>query len=79
MSNMSNKHQDGGSSINPKQRWEAIPQEFRQKIIQNVWCTNCRDVVTILNYRVYSAGPDIVLRGRCAACNSEVARVVEQE
>lgn len=31
--------------------------------------------VEILNYRVYSAGSDIVLRARCADCSGEVARV----
>ncbi|MCL6444144.1 MAG: hypothetical protein K6T83_11925 [Alicyclobacillus sp.] len=59
---MPRKQQDGDSSLSPKQKWEAIPQEFREKIIRNVWCTNCRDVVEILGYQVYSAGPDIVLR-----------------
>lgn len=76
---MPSKHQGGNNSLSPKQKWEAIPQEFREKIILNVWCTHCRDVVEILNYKVYSAGPDIVLRGRCAVCSGEVARVVEQE
>lgn len=72
------KQQDGGGSLSPKQKWEAIPQDFRGKIIQNVWCINCRDVVTIVDYRVYSAAPDIVLRGRCGTCNRDVVRVVEQ-
>jgi len=75
---MPQKHRDGDSSLSPKQKWEAIPQEFREKIIRNVWCTHCSDVIEILDYHVYSAGPDIVLRGRCAVCIGEVARVVEQ-
>lgn len=76
---MPHKHKDGDISFSPKRKWEAIPQEFREKIIRNVWCTRCRDVVEILDYKVYSAEPDIVLRGRCAVCSGEVARVVEQE
>lgn len=76
---MRNKQRDGGSSISPKQKWEAIPDEFREKIIRNVWCTHCKHVVSILDYRVYSSGPDIVLRGRCDVCSGEVARVVGQD
>lgn len=76
---MVSKQQDREGSLSPKQKWEVIPQEFREKIIQNVWCNNCRDVVTIVDYRVYSARPDIVLRGRCGTCDSDVARVVEHE
>lgn len=76
---MPNKPKDGDNSLTLKYKWESIPEEFREKIIQNVWCTHCSDVVEILGFQVYSAGPDIVLRERCAVCSSEVARVVEWE
>lgn len=76
---MPHKPSDGANSDGPNQRWEAIPLEFRKKIIQNVWCTHCRGVVEIVDYRAYSAQPDIVLRGRCSVCHGEVARVVEPE
>ena len=66
-------------SLSPKQKWEAIPKEFKERIIFNVWCSHCGDVVEILDYKVYSAGRDILLRGRCAVCGGEVARLVEQD
>lgn len=69
---------DGASQLSPRQKWEVIPEPIQERILHNVWCTQCSDRVKIVNYRVYSAGRNIVLRGRCVHCNGEVARVVEQ-
>ena len=69
---------DGTGPLSPRKKWEAIPERFRERILQNVWCSHCGNSVEIVSYRVYSAGRDIVLRGRCAVCGGEVARVVEQ-
>lgn len=63
----------------PRQQWEAIPEQGRELVLHNVWCSNCSGTVEIVNYRVYSAGRDIVLRGHCKVCSTNVARVVEQD
>lgn len=75
---MQNKRDIGDSSLSAKQKWEAIPPELREKLIRNVWCSHCRDVCQIVDYRVYPSGSDIILRGLCDVCHGKVARVVER-
>ena len=57
--------------------WTAVPADIRTKILSNVFCGQCRGVVTIADYSVELIRPDIVLRGFCATCGHKVARVVE--
>ena len=61
--------------------WNQIPGWLREKIIENVFCTSCSDVTTIIDYKIELAGnkDDIVLHGRCKKCGHEVARYVESE
>lgn len=73
---MPRKHDDSESAESPQQKWETILPELREKIIRNVWCPHCRDVFQMVDYRVYSAGLDILLRGQCGICHGKVARVL---
>ena len=57
--------------------WAAIPVEIKQKILANVYCSHCRGAVTIVNFTGAVKGGDLVLRGSCAVCGHEVARLVE--
>ena len=57
--------------------WTAVPADIRTKILSNVFCGQCRVVVTIADYSVELVRPDIVLRSFCATCGHKVARVVE--
>ena len=42
--------------------WTAMPADIRAKIISNVFCGQCRGVVTIADYSVELVMPDVVLR-----------------
>jgi hypothetical protein len=60
-----------------KKRWEQVPEEIREKILKNVWCSQCRTMVTLQLREGQMTGRSLVLRGTCKTCGSEAARVVE--
>jgi hypothetical protein len=60
-----------------KNRWEGIPEEFRQRVLANVWCGKCAAGTTIVNFRGTIDGGDLILRGFCSRCGAEVARHIE--
>lgn len=60
-----------------RQRWESIPADFRQRLLSNVWCCQCRFETTITNFSGTIKAGDLLLVGKCAECRSDVARVIE--
>lgn len=60
-----------------RERWETIPDNFRQLLLNNVWCGNCGHGVRITNFSGTMMGRDLLLRGKCAECHGDVARVIE--
>ncbi len=60
-----------------RQRWESIPADIRQRLRSNVWCGHCSHETTITNFSGAIKGRDLLLRGKCAECHSDVARVIE--
>ena len=65
------------TSFKALQIWNLIPENIRSTILSNVYCVNCKDMTTIIDYSIEESKSDIVLRGKCAVCNGEVARIVE--
>lgn len=57
-------------------RWNSIPEEFREKLLNNVFCRKC-SMTTIVDYAITSDTGGIVLKGRCKTCDGDVARFVE--
>jgi hypothetical protein len=62
---------------NAMAKWMAISQIDRAMIMENVWCGGCKGMTTIVDYQVQSERQDLILKGYCAKCGNEVARVVE--
>jgi len=60
-----------------RQRWESIPSDIRQRLLSNVWCGHCRHETTITNFAGTLKGCDLLLVGKCAECQGDVARVIE--
>lgn len=60
-----------------RQRWESIPADIRQRLLSNVWCGQCRHETTITNFGGTIKGGDLLLVGKCAECQGDVARVIE--
>jgi len=60
-----------------KKIWQAIPAEIRLKILNNVWCVQCKQTTGIGKVSGKVEPGMLVLRGVCTRCGGEVARVIE--
>ena len=71
-----------GLDLTPKARaiWEAIPGNVQIKILNNVWCVNCKKTSGIGgNVSGKVSKGMLVLHGKCTRCGGGVARVIENE
>lgn len=59
------------------EHWMAIAPENRAKLLANVWCAHCGQGTTIVDYGGAFEPDVLVLRGKCAKCGGQVARVLE--
>ena len=62
-----------------KKRWEQIPEGTRKDILENVWCSKCRIMVSLQLREGQMSGRSLILRGTCKTCGSEAARVIEPD
>ena len=69
---MSNTFTDKAKAL-----WSSIPEEEKELLLRNVWCTNCIKTTTIIHYDGKVEGDDLILTGICATCGSKVARFIE--
>jgi hypothetical protein len=60
-----------------QQRWDRIPPVIQHRLLDNVWCPTCRDSTTIKDYEGRIEQGDLVLSGKCAKCESPMARLIE--
>jgi ribosomal protein S27AE len=66
------------SDFNAIKKWNAIPDDFRKKILQNVFCRNCGVTAMQSDYSItYDKKVGILLNGTCVKCGNKVCRVVE--
>ena len=75
---MQNKIEDNFTPA-AKKIWQAIPADLRLKILNNVWCVQCKDMTGIGKVSGKVESGMLVLRGVCTRCRGEVARVIENE
>ena len=59
------------------QMFNQIPDDVKPKILSNVYCSNCKDVVKIVEFEGSMDGEDLILKGKCENCSSNVARLIE--
>jgi len=64
-------------SLEAAKIWEEIPAEFQEIILDNVLCSHCRDSVRMVNYSGSVVSGEMLLKGNCAICGHDVARLVE--
>ena len=57
--------------------WMTIPADTRARLLANVYCGHCRGAVSIVNVTATVKRGDLLLKGNCATCGHEVARLVE--
>ncbi len=61
-----------------KRAWRDLPEGIREKLLSNVYCTKCRETVTIVDVEGKIRGGDLLLTGKCKTCGGDVSRVIEQ-
>ncbi|MCQ2011148.1 MAG: hypothetical protein ABF629_06165 [Sporolactobacillus sp.] len=61
------------------EKWLAIPKQTREQLKRNVFCTNCGKAVEIVGYTINRDRFGIILKGKCAECGHDVARVIEND
>ena len=62
--------------IDALRRWMAVPEEFRTKVLNNVFCSKCF-VTTIVDYSFKAEKDGVLIKGKCKKCGKDVARFVE--
>lgn len=60
-----------------RQRWEQVPEEAQERILEAVWCAHCRRPTTIVDYAGRVQKGNLILEGHCEACGGRVARLLE--
>lgn len=58
-------------------RFNQIPNDIKSKLLSNVYCSKCSDMVKIVDFEATMDGEDLVLKGRCEKCSGKVARLIE--
>ena len=61
------------------QRWESIPRDTHQRLLSNVRCGRCGHEVRITKFSGTIKGGHLLLVGKCAECQGDVARVIESK
>lgn len=58
-------------------RWNQISSDIQQKLLSNVYCLKCKDTVKIVDFEATMDKDDLILKGKCENCSSNVARLIE--
>ena len=70
---------DSEFTSNAKAMWDTIPPQAQEQLLKNVWCVHCSGVTTITDFKGTVEKGNLILRGRCATCGGDVARLIEGE
>lgn len=60
-----------------EEKWLSISEVVRTKILENVWCSQCKGAVTIIDFVVNNDRMGVLLEGKCKVCTHDVVRIVE--
>lgn len=59
--------------------WRKIPRHIRDKLLKNVYCTQCRKAVEVVDFEIEEVSYGLLIHGKCNECGNDVTRVVEKE
>ncbi|WAA08824.1 hypothetical protein [Fervidibacillus albus] len=59
--------------------WMKISKDIRERLLNNVWCSNCRDGVRVVEYSIEDDKLGLIIKGKCETCGGKVVRVVEKQ
>ncbi len=58
-------------------KFNQIPNDIKSKLLSNVYCSACKNTVKIVDFKASMDKNDLVLKGKCEKCSSNVARLIE--
>ena len=58
-------------------RFNHIPDDIKSKLLSNVYCSKCADMVKIVDFEAIMDKDDLILKGKCEKCSGNVARLIE--
>ena len=58
-------------------KFNKIPDNIKSKLLSNVYCPKCADIVKIVNFEATMDNDDLILKGKCEKCSSDIARLIE--
>ena len=47
------------------QKFNEIPDDMKSKLLSNVYCSSCKDMVKIVDFEATMDRDDLVLKGKC--------------
>jgi hypothetical protein len=68
-----------GWTTEAQQRWEHIPADKQELILDRVWCPHCGELRRIKLDGGAIVSGDLVLAGSCTVCGHRTARLLEYE
>ncbi|MDP8265684.1 MAG: plasmid pRiA4b ORF-3 family protein [Candidatus Aceula meridiana] len=60
----------------PERKWDNLPPETQKMILDSVYCGQCKDLVTMINFSRTTQEDMEILKGKCSVCSHDVVRTV---
>jgi hypothetical protein len=65
----------GAFTPQAKKIWESYTEDVQAWLLNNTWCSQCRDLSSMDNVSGKIESGLLMLRGRCTRCGGNVVRV----
>jgi len=62
-----------------RKRWDRLPKDVQIMLLDNAWCGECLDSVSMILQNAKIKSDILLLEGKCKICGNVVVRVVEPE
>ena len=56
-----------------------IPSDIQNKLLSNVFCSHCKQAVTIVDFSAQVLDGNLLFAGKCKTCNNKVSRLIEND
>ena len=57
--------------------WNKIPAGIQERLLDNVWCSHCGEMTTIIDYGGLIENGNLILDGYCTRCGNPVSCLIE--
>jgi len=60
-------------------RWEKLPGSIRLQLLNNFYCGSCQSITSAADTSVSLVSQDLLIKGSCIKCGSDIARHIEND